>query len=104
MSNQQIQYVPGEINQDYVIVKNDKTMPKSALRTPWGLYLPGQNVDGYGSKITTDLMLQFTGEKKRYRIYATCFANAASHWIIWKGEKLYLPTIFCVEIRNEFLK
>lgn len=50
----------------------------------------GQNFAGYGSKITTDIMLQFDGKNRGYRVYTTCFSNCASHWIVKKGVKLHL--------------
>jgi hypothetical protein len=52
--------------------------------------LPGQGDDGYGRKITTEIKLKFAGESRAYRVYSTCFSNAASHWIIRKGVKLWL--------------
>jgi len=52
--------------------------------------LPGQQSDGYGRKITTDRILRFHGETRVYRVYAICFSNAASHYIIREGQTLYL--------------
>lgn len=49
---------------------------------------PGQNEDGYGSKISTDYLVQLN--KRQYRVYAVCFSNVASHYIIKGGKKLYL--------------
>ncbi len=51
---------------------------------------PGQSEMGYGAKITTDRMLQFDGESKTYRVYATCYGNASSQWIMKDGEKLHI--------------
>ena len=51
---------------------------------------PGQNADCYGSKISTDRMVRFQGEKRLYRVYATCYSNAASHWIIRHGQTLHI--------------
>jgi hypothetical protein len=51
---------------------------------------PGQSPDGYGKKISTDRMIQFNGDKKWYRVYAVCFSNAASHYIIRNKETLFL--------------
>lgn len=59
---------------------------------------PGQGQDGYGSKITTDICVIFDGQKKERRVYATCFSNAASHWLLVDGEKLHLRTHFQDEI------
>jgi hypothetical protein len=47
--------------------------------------LPGQNEEGYGSKITTDKVLELEG--RTYRIYATCFGNAPSLFIMKNGRK-----------------
>lgn len=60
--------------------------------------LPGQGDDGYGRKITTEIMLRFEGESRKYRVYATCFSNVASHWVIRKGVKLWLRDHFQDEI------
>jgi len=49
---------------------------------------PGQSEDGYGSKITTDTMVRL--DNRLYRVYATCYSNVASHWIIKGGQKLHL--------------
>jgi len=62
---------------------------------------PGQGQDGYGRKITTDMVLRFNGEKRAYRVYATCFSNAASYWITRKGQTLHLSTHFQDEILEE---
>ncbi len=51
--------------------------------------LPGQSNDGYGKKITTHKMVKFPSGKVS-RIYATCFSNAASHWILQSGQKVFL--------------
>lgn len=50
----------------------------------------GQNSDGYGTKISTDWILIFEEDNRRRRVYATCYSNVASYWIIYKGNKLYL--------------
>jgi hypothetical protein len=55
---------------------------------PLGL-LPGQSKDGYGKKITTERILQLPN-KKRYRVYATCFSNTCSLWVEIDGRKLHI--------------
>ena len=60
--------------------------------------LPGQSAVGYGRKITTDLVLRFEGDTQERRVYATCYSNAASHWIVHHGTKLWLKTHFLEEI------
>lgn len=52
-------------------------------------HLPGQDQYGYGKKITTERMIKLSDGKK-YRVYATCFSNVASHWIMRDGQKLHL--------------
>jgi len=50
----------------------------------------------------TDIILIFNGESKRkYRVYATCFSNCASHWITYQGQTLHLGTHFQDEIKPE---
>jgi len=79
-----------------------RSMPKGARVTQWGTFFPGQGEDGYGRKITTDIILIFNGESKRkYRVYATCFSNCASHWITYQGQTLHLGTHFQDEIKPE---
>lgn len=56
----------------------------------WNQMLPGQGADGYGKKISTDRVLVFPDSKKQYRVYATCFSNCASHWIVKNGQTLHL--------------
>ena len=61
----------------------------------------GQNQEGYGNKITTDLVLQFHGLTRRYRVYCTCWSNAGSNWINYEGKKLFLMTYFQNEVEDE---
>lgn len=78
-----------------------RSEPPGVERTPWGVIYPGQDETGYGKKITTDVVLRFDGSNRRYRVYATCFSNAASHWITYKGKRLSLKTHFQDEILEE---
>lgn len=53
-------------------------------------YEYGRNADGYGSKIGTDYMIRLKGKGERWRrVYAICYSNSASHYVIIKGERLY---------------
>lgn len=61
---------------------------------------PGQSAEGYGNKITTDLVLKFRGDTTERRVYATCFSNAASHWIVHNRKQLWLRTHFQDEIMD----
>ena len=47
-----------------------------------------QTASGYGRKLTTRYKLP-CGRRLR-RVYATCISNAASHWIVIDGVKVYL--------------
>jgi hypothetical protein len=42
----------------------------------------GRDQFGYGRKITTQTVARPIGSHRFYRVYATCFSNAASYWII----------------------
>ena len=48
----------------------------------------GQSAMGYGRKIATGHIVLVKGKWRR--VYATCYSNAASHWIMVKGEKLHV--------------
>jgi len=47
-----------------------------------------QTQSGYGSKLATRWKIHFEG--KLWRIYATCFSNAVSHWFTVKGRTIYV--------------
>jgi hypothetical protein len=47
-----------------------------------------QTATGYGSKLNTGKKA-LVGDKA-YRVYATCFSNCASLYIIIKGVKIYV--------------
>ncbi len=49
---------------------------------------PGQNAEGYGDKITTDYMAVV--KNKRYRVYAICWSNASSYYVIIENKKLFV--------------
>ena len=71
--------------------KDFRVVRKPVKTTPigggaWGYRHPGQNEMGYGRKISTDYMVMIG--KKYYRVYATCFSNCASHWIM-VGKRVY---------------
>lgn len=66
-----------------------KTVEKPVKRNGLG-HSPGQSDDGYGKKITTDRCIVFSDSKRLYRVYAACFSNAASHYIVYKGQNFYL--------------
>jgi len=47
-----------------------------------------QTATGYGAKLTTAWKIPFAG--RLYRVYCTVFSNAGSHWILAKGEKIFI--------------
>ena len=47
------------------------------------------NVSGYGSKLPTDKLIHCADGFKR-RVYARCYGNAASQYIIVQGKEFYL--------------
>jgi hypothetical protein len=48
-----------------------------------------QTASGYGRKLTTPYMLETPDGRKR-RVYAVCFSNSASHYVLIKGERVFL--------------
>jgi hypothetical protein len=49
-----------------------------------------QTASGYGRKLVTPYMLAIPGAARPYRVYAICFSNCASHYILRNGERLFL--------------
>ena len=47
-----------------------------------------QTATGYGRKLTTRYKIPYRG--RLYRIYACCFSNVASHFIMVRGQSLFL--------------
>jgi hypothetical protein len=54
----------------------------------WHLKGLSQTATGYGRKLTTRYKVNYAGRMRR--VYATCFSNAASHWIIVKNVKIHI--------------
>jgi len=48
----------------------------------------GRTASGYGRKLPTRYML--TIGKRQHRVYAVCFSNVASFYVVLGGEKRYL--------------
>jgi len=48
-----------------------------------------QTASGYGKKLTTRYMIRLRKNTIR-RVYATCFSNAASYWVMIEGTRYYL--------------
>lgn len=62
---------------------------------------PGQGADGYGHKITTDICLRFSGEKRERRVYCCCFSNSGTCYVVVNGQTLYLKTHFQDEVLDD---
>ena len=51
-------------------------------------YPRNRNVSGYGSKIPTEHMVKFG--KRTYRVYAICWSNAASFYVVIGGQRYFI--------------
>jgi hypothetical protein len=49
-----------------------------------------QTATGYGSKLTTEYMLHLPDSSHSYRVYAICWSNVASFYILRRGQRLFL--------------
>lgn len=47
-----------------------------------------ETASGYGSKLTTRYKVEHNG--RRYRVYASCFGNSSSLYIVEHGKRIYL--------------
>ena len=45
-----------------------------------------QTASGYGSKLTSRFKVPYNG--RLYRVYYICYSNAATYYIVSKGEKI----------------
>ena len=59
-----------------------------------------QTATGYGRKLVTPYMLSIPGAARPYRVYAICFSNCASHYILRNGERLFLRDCELEEARD----
>ena len=50
-------------------------------------FFHGQDKFGYGTKITSNTVIQFPENKKKYRVYITLISNIGSRWIEKNGRK-----------------
>ena len=55
------------------------------------------NAHGYGNKIRCDYMIQINNAARWHRVYAVCFSNVASTYIMTKGEKLFISDCTMME-------
>lgn len=58
-----------------------------------------QTASGYGRKLTTPYLLD-TGDGKQRRVYAICYSNVASHYVLIKGQMLFLRDSELEEARD----
>lgn len=48
----------------------------------------GHTASGYGSKIPTGYMVQLDGDKRWRRLYAICYSNVATFFVVVTGERV----------------
>lgn len=88
-----------------VVYADEAVGPYKLYRRPTPLHrlglFHGRGADGYGSKITTDIVLKFDQLPRLYRVYCTVFSNNGSNWILKNKERLYLKTHFQDEVLPE---
>lgn len=70
-----VEYVPD----DLAITFRETVAPRS-----------GQTLSGYGRKLPTRHMVRIAGEPER-RVYAICYANAASFYVLRAGRMQFIP-------------
>ena len=70
-------------NPDYSVAVESVDLIESPL--VWQKLGLQQTASGYGAKLTTQYKAPFNG--KQYRVYATCFSNAATLWFKAKGKR-----------------
>lgn len=63
--------------------------PKGIRHTAYGTFRPGQNVDGYGTAISSDYEVRLVGEMRWRRVYVTQISNAGSTWVLIRKEKYH---------------
>lgn len=56
--------------------------------------------DGYGSKIKTDYMIK-SNTTNWLRVYAVCFSNVASFYVVVRGAKQYIHDYVLDELRDK---
>jgi hypothetical protein len=49
-----------------------------------------QTATGYGRKLTTEYKITLPGHPRVYRVYAICYSNVASFYILRGGKRLFL--------------
>lgn len=57
---------------------------------PCAKKVSGWTAEGYGEKIPTDWQVIIAGEKKWRKVYAICWSNVASHYIMLDGKREFI--------------
>ncbi len=83
------QFTLGQSGKDEVIEEKPCYIPDH-----WKIYTAKKtpkfySASGYGSKIPTKYMV-FDGRYDR-RVYAICWSNAASYYVLVKGSRVFVP-------------
>lgn len=69
------------LNQPFVLASKPLWWQKQGLQ---------QTASGYGRKLTTEYVLTVAGEKRAYRVYAICFSNVASFYVLRGGVEIFV--------------
>lgn len=65
-----------------------------------GMSAPGQNVSGYGNKISTDYMVKLNN--RNYRVYCIIWSNNGSLYVIVNKKRYYIRNFDIPEdVKNE---
>lgn len=51
---------------------------------------PNRSQSGYGRKLNTDLQVQLKDETLWRTVYAICYGNASSHYVLKYGKMLFI--------------
>jgi hypothetical protein len=83
----------GEPLYDLVEMKGSHTAPLELTdiilaELPWQKLSQSQTASGYGSKLTTRYKAKYNG--RYYRVYARCYSNTSSTFILVKGFKIWV--------------
>ena len=60
-----------------------------------------QTATGYGRKLTTEYKITLPGHPRAYRVYAICYSNVASFYILRRGKRLFLRDWELEEARDK---
>ncbi len=64
--------------------------PQRVVARRHGLAPRSRSRSGYGSKLPTGTMLRF--DSRWHRVYAICWSNSATLYVLVKGKPLYLES------------